>query len=103
MSVDSVSGGRQAAEHLVALGHRNIGFINGPMSLRQCVDRRKGFLAGLEAAGLRLRADVDIEAAAMTIAAGGVAAASILCRPETCDRALLRERPTRGGRRGDES
>ncbi len=78
VSVDSVSGARQAAEHLLALGHRRIAFINGPNTLRQCVDRRRGFLAALDAAGLKLAPASDIETVAMTITAGSKAAEEIL-------------------------
>jgi LacI family transcriptional regulator len=52
VAVDDVSGGELAIEHLLDLGHRRIGFINGPLTLRQCVDRRDGVLRALEARGL---------------------------------------------------
>ncbi|MEE6274338.1 LacI family DNA-binding transcriptional regulator [Georgenia sp. MJ206] len=52
VAVDDVAGGRLAVDHLLAHGHRRIGFLNGPLSIRQCVDRRDGVVAGLLAAGL---------------------------------------------------
>lgn len=78
VSVDSVSGGRQAAEHLLSLGHRRIGFVNGPLSLRQCADRREGFLQGLADGGVDLHASLDVETDAMTIGAGADATEEIL-------------------------
>ncbi|WP_182112234.1 MULTISPECIES: LacI family DNA-binding transcriptional regulator [unclassified Actinotalea] len=52
VAVDDVAGGAMAVEHLLDLGHRRIAFINGPASIRQCVDRRAGAVAALEDAGL---------------------------------------------------
>jgi LacI family transcriptional regulator len=42
VTVDDVRGGELAAGHLLDLGHQVIGFINGPLSIRQCADRREG-------------------------------------------------------------
>lgn len=52
VSVDDVQGARLAVEHLLALGHRRIGFVNGPRTIRQHADRRAGVHAALAAAGL---------------------------------------------------
>lgn len=52
VSGDDVAGAQAAVAHLVGLGHRRIGFVNGPISVRQSVDRREGVLAALVAAGL---------------------------------------------------
>lgn len=52
VSGDDVAGARAAVAHLVDLGYRRIGFVNGPLSVRQSVDRRKGVLAALADAGL---------------------------------------------------
>jgi LacI family transcriptional regulator len=51
------NGGMQATEHLIALGHRRIGFIAGPPRLLCSRARLDGYRAALEAAGL----DVDPE------------------------------------------
>ena len=51
------TGGMQATEHLIALGHRRIGFIAGPPRLLCSRARLDGYRAALEAAGL----DVDRE------------------------------------------
>src|SRR5918999_1260543 len=50
--VDDVLGGRLAAEHLLRLGHRRIAFLNGPISIPQCEDRRPGLLQALAGGGL---------------------------------------------------
>jgi LacI family transcriptional regulator len=42
VTVDDVRGGELAAGHLLDLGHETIGFVNGPLSIRQCADRREG-------------------------------------------------------------
>ncbi len=49
---DEVSGGFRAAEHLLALGHRRIAFINGEPWMDAAVDRLKGFRQALNSAGL---------------------------------------------------
>jgi LacI family transcriptional regulator len=42
VTVDDVTGGRLAAEHLTERGHRRLAFVGGPSSLRQVRDRRAG-------------------------------------------------------------
>ena len=42
VSVDHAHGGELAARHLFELGHRRIAFINGPLHLSQCAERRRG-------------------------------------------------------------
>lgn len=48
------AGARAAADHLIALGHRRIGWIGGPESSDAARDRFYGFSAALDAAGLPL-------------------------------------------------
>jgi DNA-binding LacI/PurR family transcriptional regulator len=50
--VDYALGIREAVDHLSALGHRRIGFISGPMSLKSARTRRSAFLQCLQADGL---------------------------------------------------
>lgn len=47
------SGGRQATEHLLSLGHTRIGFVGGSATHAGLRERRGGYRAALEAAGLR--------------------------------------------------
>ncbi|WP_087484821.1 LacI family DNA-binding transcriptional regulator [Brachybacterium massiliense] len=46
------SGGMQATEHLIELGHRRIGFVGGIASHAGFRERRSGYRAALEAAGI---------------------------------------------------
>lgn len=82
VSVDDVHGGRLAAEHLLALGHRRIGFVDGPGTVRQYVDRRTGVLAALGAAGLSAE-DVLVERTVPVLdaARGDAAVAALLADP----------------------
>ncbi len=52
VSVDDVRGGELAAAHLLEQGHTCIGFVHGPLSIRQCADRRRGVLRAVKAAAL---------------------------------------------------
>jgi len=47
-------GCQAAAEHLIDLGHRRIGFIAGPVIYASAHERRKGFVRGLTERGLAL-------------------------------------------------
>src|SRR6266513_937390 len=52
VAVDDVRGGELATSHLLDQGHERIGFVHGPLSIRQCADRRKGVLRVVRNAGL---------------------------------------------------
>jgi len=52
VAVDDVRGGEIATTHLLEQGHRHIAFVHGPLSIRQCADRRRGMLRAVRAAGL---------------------------------------------------
>jgi LacI family transcriptional regulator len=47
-------GGREAAAHLAALGHRKIAFVSGPPTFRSSHERRSGFEEALNERGLSL-------------------------------------------------
>jgi DNA-binding LacI/PurR family transcriptional regulator len=49
---DNAGGARVAVEHLVALGHRRIGYVRGPASYTADTPRADGFRAACRAAGL---------------------------------------------------
>jgi LacI family transcriptional regulator len=51
-AVDDVHGGELAVAHLLSRGHRRIGFVNGPLAIAQCADRREGARAAVRAEGL---------------------------------------------------
>ncbi len=50
--VDNRAAGRMAAEHLLALGHRRIAFIQGSRATGQSSERERGYAAALAAAGI---------------------------------------------------
>jgi DNA-binding LacI/PurR family transcriptional regulator len=50
--VDYAMGVNEAVGHLVALGHRRIGFVSGPQGLRSAQVRRGAFVHALEANGI---------------------------------------------------
>ncbi len=52
VQVDNIAGGRLATEHLVSLGHRRIAHLTGEPGLRLSDDRRTGWRAALDAAGI---------------------------------------------------
>jgi LacI family transcriptional regulator len=52
VAVDDVRGGELAAQHLLEQGHRQLAFVNGPLSIRQCADRRRGMRRAVKSAGL---------------------------------------------------
>jgi DNA-binding LacI/PurR family transcriptional regulator len=47
VALDYGHGVLQAVDHLVALGHRRIGFISGPLDLHSARTRREAFLDGM--------------------------------------------------------
>jgi LacI family transcriptional regulator len=62
VSVDDVLGGRLAAEHLLALGHRRIAYLSGTVNPDPVARRRRGVRDALRAAGLEPdRALFDVE------------------------------------------
>jgi len=62
-------GGREATEHLLALGHRRIGFITGPISLECHQDRLDGYTSALGRAGIA--ADPSLVRQGDSLIAGG--------------------------------
>ena len=54
IGTDNINGARQAVQHLVALGHRRIGFITGDLETGAARERQQGYREGLQAAGLPL-------------------------------------------------
>jgi LacI family transcriptional regulator len=53
VAVDYGNGVRQAVDHLVALGHKHIAFISGPLELHSARTRRQAFVEGMRQHGLR--------------------------------------------------
>ena len=77
VSVDDRVGGELAVAHLASLGHRRIGFVGGPMSIRQVSERLAGARAAAAAAGLPHDAITLIETPELTVHAGRAAGEQI--------------------------
>jgi len=56
---DYAGGGRLAGEHLLALGHRDIGLVSGPMDVSSMRERVRGAGEAIEAGGGRVVFSVD--------------------------------------------
>ncbi|MFC4111255.1 LacI family DNA-binding transcriptional regulator [Nonomuraea zeae] len=78
VAVDDVAGGRAAVAHLLARGARSVAYVTGPLSIRQCSERREGAKAAMRSAGLD-PGDLHVaEAATMTARGGEKAAADLI-------------------------
>lgn len=75
------AGARAAADHLVALGHRRIGWIGGPEASAAAQDRFYGFSAALDAAGLTLDPGL-VRTGQFDVASGARLAHELLAQPE---------------------
>jgi LacI family transcriptional regulator len=79
VTVDDVRGGELAARHLLDLGHKDIGFVNGPLSIRQCADRREGARTALHRFGGRPKPALrEIAVSALTVDHGEGAVPALL-------------------------
>lgn len=54
ISIDNMLAGRLATEHLIALGHRRISLLSGPIRTVSRIDRLKGYRAALTDAGIQV-------------------------------------------------
>lgn len=63
ISIDNARGARLATEHLLALGHRRIGFLSGPLRTASRLERLDGHRSALVAAGIEPRSDLVWEGA----------------------------------------
>ena len=79
VTVDDVRGGELAASHLVDLGHKVIGFVNGPLSIRQCADRLDGARRAMRRARRPSRPVLlEIAVSALTVDHGEAAVGPLL-------------------------
>ncbi|NJP44390.1 LacI family DNA-binding transcriptional regulator [Actinacidiphila epipremni] len=78
VSVDDVTGGRLAAQHLIDAGHRSFVYVGGQAAVPQVRDRRAGALAALAGAGLPAGALIDVTTNRLDVAAGRDAGARLL-------------------------
>ncbi|MBV9448957.1 MAG: LacI family DNA-binding transcriptional regulator [Streptosporangiaceae bacterium] len=77
VAVDDVRGGDMAVSHLLKAGHRRIGYVAGPVSIRQVADRRDGAIQALQRAGGQAGNLIVIEGPALNWAAGKQAGADL--------------------------
>jgi LacI family transcriptional regulator len=77
VGIDERAGGRMIGEHLIAMGHRRLGFIHGPPEHLAAASRYDGFLDALRAAGLN---DKPWTATGDFTSRSGVEAAELLLR-----------------------
>jgi LacI family transcriptional regulator len=77
---DAEAAGRLAAEHLLGLGHRRIGFLGPASDVWAFRMRERGFLQGLRAAGLPI-ASGDLRRASPTVQGGRTAMKELLALP----------------------
>ncbi|GAA3802278.1 LacI family DNA-binding transcriptional regulator [Sphaerisporangium flaviroseum] len=79
VAVNDITGGRMAASHLLDTGAATIGYVTGPLTIRQCLDRRSGAEQAVAAAGLDpARALKVVEMPAMNAKAGQRAAEKLI-------------------------
>jgi LacI family transcriptional regulator len=82
VAVDDRRGGELAVAHLLALGHRRIALVNGPLAIRQCADRRRGAYHAVIRAGLDPAAVLtEISVPAMNTRCGADAADELRALP----------------------
>jgi DNA-binding LacI/PurR family transcriptional regulator len=86
VTIDDVAGGRLAAGHLLALGHRRIAFLGdreeNPFGFDSSARRRAGFAAALSEAGAPLAPELTLLLDAHGRAPARAAASGLLARPE---------------------
>ncbi|WP_406633374.1 LacI family DNA-binding transcriptional regulator [Amycolatopsis sp. WGS_07] len=85
VSTDSAAGIGAAVQHVVSLGRRRIGFLNGPLDTTPGSSRQRGFDEAVSAKDFAAE-QTDVEVAAdFTVAAGIEAARKLLDRPQPPD------------------
>ncbi|MFD1719679.1 LacI family DNA-binding transcriptional regulator [Georgenia deserti] len=83
VAVDDVQGAALAVRHLLEQGHERLAFLNGPVSIRQCVERRDGVVGALVEAGKDpAEALVEITMDSLNAAHGAQAMGELLDRAE---------------------
>ncbi len=77
-AVDDIRGAELAANHLCELGHEAIALVNGPATIRQCMDRKEGARRSVQRARRRGASLQEIVVGALTIDQGEGAVAALL-------------------------
>jgi LacI family transcriptional regulator len=84
VAVDDVAGGELAVTHLLERGARDLTYMSGPLSIRQCADRRAGARRALRVAGAGAALH-EVVTATMTPRAGQEAAEGLLAQASLPD------------------
>jgi LacI family transcriptional regulator len=79
LAPDNEGGAAQMTRHLLELGHRVIGFVDGPPGFPPSAERAAGYAAALVDAGIEVQPDL-IESGHFTEEGGAAAAAALLAR-----------------------
>lgn len=97
--LDYQTGIQQAIDHLKQLGHRDVAFISGPLTLHSANTRREAFLQAMTNAGLTAESRLVLEGdhsldggvrAFASLQAGGLLPTAILCSNDTTAIGVLR-------------
>ncbi len=98
---DYAGGGRLAAEHLLALGHREIGLVSGPMDVSSVRERVRGAREAIEAGGghIAFSAEnafsIDLDPVVARVVAGRKATA-IICGADLIALGVIRHLVAKG-------
>ncbi|WP_448004017.1 LacI family DNA-binding transcriptional regulator [Agromyces bauzanensis] len=87
VSTDSTEAIRRAVAHVLSIGRRRIGFVNGPLDTTPGAARQRGFDAATSEGFIGEHADVEV-AADFTVSAGVAAAHALLSRSHESGRQL---------------
>jgi LacI family transcriptional regulator len=82
VTVSNQEGARQAVEHLLRLGHRRIGFIDGPVSLSTTRERKAGYEQAIRNAGLPVAQELTVCADFSHYTGGYEAVSNLLNAPK---------------------
>ncbi|MGB3457563.1 MAG: LacI family DNA-binding transcriptional regulator [Litorimonas sp.] len=86
--MDDAEASRQMTQHLIELGHTEIGFIEGPSDHSSSAQRLRGFRAAMEGAGLSVTPD-HVRRGDFTFASGVEAAQALLGSPASRPTAIF--------------
>ena len=81
VQIDNVAAAQAAVEHLIALGHRRIAHIAGPLPEVMALHRRDGYRAAMKAAGLDIPEGYEVRGDYL-LESGEARAAELFALPE---------------------
>lgn len=84
VATDDVAGIKMAVAHLASLGHTRIAHLAGPQALSTGANRYRGFLAGMEAAGIPVDPELVVFAESFSHAEGVVRCRELLASRHGC-------------------